>query len=70
MNFTAGTLPVLQPDPLRSSRTRARCRTSLEQRRKRTPPLVGVLALGGVGVVYLAAIILDVLRLYSSRSVN
>ena len=70
MNFTADTLPLLQPDPLRSSRTRARCQTSLEQRRKRIPALVGVLALGGVGAVYLAAIILDVLHLYSSRPVN
>ena len=67
MNFTAETLPVVRPDPRRSNRTRARCRAVLEKRRKRVAPPVDVWALGAVGVAYFAAIILDALRLYSSR---
>ena len=67
MNFTDDTLPVLSPSPRRSARTRARCRAVLETRRKRAAPPVDLWALGGVGIVYFAAIILNALRLYSSR---
>ena len=67
MKFTADTLAIIAPDPRRSSRTRARCRTILGKRQKRDVTPVGVWAIGGVSVVYFAAIILDALRLYSSR---
>ena len=74
MNFSAETLPVLSPDPRRSARTRAQCRAQLERRRvdrdarpNGAEPRLDVWALGGVGAVYFAALVLDALRLYSSR---
>ena len=67
MNFTATTLPVLSPNPRRSSHTRSRCRAVLEKRRQRAATLVGLWALGSVGATYFIATILDALRLYSSR---
>ena len=55
-------LPVLSPDARRAAVHRERCRTRL-RRAPEPPPTLGPALLGSLCVVYLAALVLDVLRL-------
>jgi len=66
-------LPALQPDEVWADRVRARCRAAIARRHlqfersKRAPFSVRALEsalVGGLGLIYLSAIINDVLRLY------
>ena len=55
-------LPVLTPDQRRASRLRQRCRAQMRRAAKREPLLSRVL-FTGLCVIYLSALVLDVLRL-------
>lgn len=54
-------LTVLTPDERRAERLRARCRARLAPRPSRTPRLFGPAAFAGLCLLYLSAIVHDVL---------
>jgi hypothetical protein len=55
-------LPVLSPDDRRAAQLRARCRARM--RRTPTPePILGRVLFAGLCVLYLSALVLDVMRL-------
>ena len=56
-------LEVLTPDPRRAARTRERCHARLRRPVPTSPPTVGLALCGALGVLYLAALALDILRL-------
>lgn len=59
----ASELTVLTSDTQRASRLRSRCRAALEQRAPVKRRRMGPALLAGVGLVYLSALIHDVLQL-------
>jgi hypothetical protein len=71
-------LPLAVPDAARADRLRHRCRATLTQSARRAPPLPLTVArrviamlwppvVAGLGVVYLATVILVALAVYSVR---
>ncbi len=71
-------LPIAVPDPARAERLRHRCRATLMQSARRAPSvpltaprrLIAMLwppVVAGLGVVYLAAVILVAVALYGVR---
>ena len=55
-------LPMLTPDEQRSARIRARCRAKM-QREPKPPRRLGPALFTGLCVLYVSALLLDVLRL-------
>ena len=71
-------LPMAVPDPARAERCRHRCRATLTRSARRAPPLPAITfrrvvamlwppLVAGLGVAYLAAVILVALAVYGVR---
>lgn len=68
-------LPPATPDPLRTERVRERCLNTIARRARRSPVRragfirrsIESAVVGGFSVVYLAALVLDLARLYGAR---
>lgn len=59
---SVGQLPVLTPDELRSAQVRARCRAQM-RRAPKQPRRLGPVLFTSLCVIYVSALVLDVLRL-------